>query len=165
MSVFKRELHLTGSDSAHQAQTRWKARNTSPTVGKPHFVRTADDRQSLLLYYHNSFKKDMCDTMFTGDIQPNDEGCQLHGYVTVTPRMRLFAWILLAVSILAGFGLLLFLGDGLRISVIVWGVGIALFIFSHQVTKQRADSIEAYLQTFINQPDENEDEDEETEAE
>jgi hypothetical protein len=155
MKLFKKELHMTGSDSADSARSRWKERNPSPTVGKPHFVRTADSKeQNLLLFYHHSFGKDMCDTMFTGEILPNDGGCQLHGYITVTPRMRLFAWIMLIAAAVAGFLTLLFFP--LRIAFIVWGGGIVLFFVTHQVTKQRANAITDYLQTFINIPESDE---------
>ncbi len=149
MSYFKKNVSLTGALSPDGVKEKW-AVNQKPIVGKPYFKHEYNEK--LLLYYHSSYKKDLCDTMFEGEIYSDDETCQLDGVVKSTKSMLKFAVTTFIVCFILGVFYLF---------VPIWGyalygalgaiaVGAAIGVMSLRVDKYRLQTIIDYLQDFIN---------------
>ncbi|MCL1789393.1 MAG: hypothetical protein FWG33_03465 [Oscillospiraceae bacterium] len=103
MSLFSTEIILDGEIPSGDARQKWKKEVESDArkgkiKGKALFLHSHKNNK-LVLRYYQSYGKDFCDTMFTGEIFSYDDGkSQITGKITVPETMRRFAWGLIAAS-------------------------------------------------------------------
>ncbi|MCL1832196.1 MAG: hypothetical protein FWG45_04705, partial [Oscillospiraceae bacterium] len=99
-SPFKAQIITDGELTTAQAREKWEAAALSQSrrtrkresKGQPLYVHaTRADKSQYILYYHHSYGKDFCDTMFVGEIYAYDDNkCQVTGKVTASTAVRRF---------------------------------------------------------------------------
>lgn len=155
---FEKQIALTGSLSAEEAKQKWKDNETlsEKIIGKPFYeyssrVNTRGEEE-FTMNYHMSYKKDFCDTMFSGEIFNDDDTCQLHGYIKATPLMKRFALIFLICCVVLGGLYLVFAPFGYPLYgfLIFIVLGITVAFLSLKVDNGRINRVMEALQEFIN---------------
>ncbi|MCL1904151.1 MAG: hypothetical protein FWF94_07025 [Oscillospiraceae bacterium] len=103
MALFSTEIILDGEIPSTDAKLKWeRAAESGARVGrvkgKALFLHSHKEHK-YSLHYYQSYGKDLCDIMFTGEIFEYDEGkSQISGKITVSEAMKLFAWIIIIAS-------------------------------------------------------------------
>ncbi|MBD5114189.1 MAG: hypothetical protein HDT46_03170 [Ruminococcaceae bacterium] len=112
-----------------------------------------DDKYSLKFYH--SYKSDMCDTAFYGQVNKGLSGCQLDGHIKKPGGIWAIFWVIIAVAflILAAFSVAILLSETPETGLIpvflltlvpVAFVEVNLLMFD----KKRLKAINEYLREF-----------------
>lgn len=114
---------------------------------------TGDDKYSLKFYH--SYKSDMCDTAFYGQVNKGLSGCQLDGHIKKPGGIWAIFWVIIAVAllILFAFSIAILLSETAETGLIpvflltlipVAFVEVNLLMFD----KKRLKAINEYLREF-----------------
>lgn len=112
-----------------------------------------DDKYSLKFYH--SYKSDMCDTAFYGQVNKGLSGCQLDGHIKKPGGIWAIFWVIIAVAILIlfAFSIAMLLSENAETGLIpvflltlipVAFVEVNLLMFD----KKRLKAINEYLREF-----------------
>ena len=109
--LFSLEIVVDGKISSTEAREKWEQTMDSSArkakiKGKPLFLhsRHAKQRHKYVLHYYQSYGRDFCDTMFTGEIFEYDDGkSQITGKITTSTSMKRFAAALFILAIPLAF--------------------------------------------------------------
>lgn len=123
--------------------------------GREIFYWENTDSDTYSLKFYHSYRSDMCDTAFYGQINKGLSGCQLDGYIKKPGGIWAVFWIIIAVAfvILSAFSIAILLSEAPETGLIpvflltlipVAFVEINLLMFD----KKRLKAINEYLREF-----------------
>ncbi|MCL2633298.1 MAG: hypothetical protein FWD34_02165 [Oscillospiraceae bacterium] len=168
--IFSTDVLVDGNITSELARQRWSEYEQEQIRGKPLFIHSMKDGK-YMLHYHQSYKTDLCDTVFLGEIFEYEEsGSQILGKVTASKSMRRFgiATIIAAFPVAWLVNVLLFHVDELLNNMeminpirlnnfnptltffasAIIAAGVA--IMSQNVDKRRVKDITEHLHKFLN---------------
>jgi hypothetical protein len=173
MSLFSTEIILDGAIPSSDARQKWKKAIESNArkakiKGKILFLHSLKDNK-YILHYYQSYGRDFCDTMFTGEIfEYDDNKSQITGKITAPVTMKRFAWGLIAASLPLAFLLNVILYYAVPHFTITQGMDmpetgyngvfifggtalalIAIAVMSLMVDKRKAKAVMDYLHEFL----------------